>query len=234
MKYLLRLGRSFARLHVRLCHQSVYSRHTNACRVGVDLGEKWVDFPSFPFSSMNCEIKRTVQCHWQFRVLCSCCFCRKLEISSGRFARFADGSAVVQVQKSSLICLCPFFLLLCALFLFLLLFTTNPPSVVVSHYTADTTLLAEDLYYRIVKHGPSACRESSLMYRNPTKKKILSTDSSQSVSLALCPVSLLPRTCQHSTAEPILRLVLLMFICSTCNSPLWLLIKTEHTWLVIF
>lgn len=162
-------------------------------------------------------------------MLCSCCFCRKLEISSGRFARFADGSAVVQVQKSSLICLCPFFLLLCVLFLFLLLFTTNPPSVVVSHYTADTTLLAEDLYYRIVKHGPSACRESSLMYRNPTKKKILSTDSSQSVSLALCPVSLLPRTCQHSTAEPILRLVLLMFICSTCNSPLWLLIKTEHT-----
>uniref|UniRef100_A0A3Q4H1U8 Polyribonucleotide nucleotidyltransferase 1 n=1 Tax=Neolamprologus brichardi TaxID=32507 RepID=A0A3Q4H1U8_NEOBR len=63
MKYLLRLGRSFARLHVRLCHQSVYSRHTNACRVGVDLGDK------------------------------------KLEISSGRFARFADGAAVVQVQK---------------------------------------------------------------------------------------------------------------------------------------
>ncbi|XP_006784041.1 polyribonucleotide nucleotidyltransferase 1, mitochondrial [Neolamprologus brichardi] len=60
MKYLLRLGRSFARLHVRLCHQSVYSRHTNACRVGVDLGDK------------------------------------KLEISSGRFARFADGAAVVQ------------------------------------------------------------------------------------------------------------------------------------------
>lgn len=26
-------------------------------------------------------------------------FCRKLEISSGRFARFADGSAVVKVQK---------------------------------------------------------------------------------------------------------------------------------------
>uniref|UniRef100_A0A3Q4MQ15 Polyribonucleotide nucleotidyltransferase 1, mitochondrial n=1 Tax=Neolamprologus brichardi TaxID=32507 RepID=A0A3Q4MQ15_NEOBR len=48
---------------------------------------------------MNCEIKRTVQGHWQFHVLCSCCFCRKLEISSGRFARFADGAAVVQVQK---------------------------------------------------------------------------------------------------------------------------------------
>ncbi|XP_005727355.1 polyribonucleotide nucleotidyltransferase 1, mitochondrial [Pundamilia nyererei] len=65
MKYLLRLGRSFARLHVRLCHQSVYSRHTNACRVGVDLGEK------------------------------------KLEISSGRFARFADGAAVVQLGDTS-------------------------------------------------------------------------------------------------------------------------------------
>lgn len=48
---------------------------------------------------MNCEIKRAVQGHWQFHVLCSCCFCRKLEISSGRFARFADGAAVVQVQK---------------------------------------------------------------------------------------------------------------------------------------
>lgn len=53
----------------------------------------------FPFSSMNCEIKRAVQGHWQFHVLCSCCFCRKLEISLGRFARFADGAAVVQVQK---------------------------------------------------------------------------------------------------------------------------------------
>lgn len=35
-------------------------------------------------------------------VLLSYCFCRKLEISSGRFARFADGSAVVQVQKKHL------------------------------------------------------------------------------------------------------------------------------------
>uniref|UniRef100_A0A8C9YQ04 polyribonucleotide nucleotidyltransferase n=1 Tax=Sander lucioperca TaxID=283035 RepID=A0A8C9YQ04_SANLU len=30
-----------------------------------------------------------------------CCFCRKLEISSGRFARFADGSAVVKLGDTS-------------------------------------------------------------------------------------------------------------------------------------
>uniref|UniRef100_A0A7N6BJF0 polyribonucleotide nucleotidyltransferase n=1 Tax=Anabas testudineus TaxID=64144 RepID=A0A7N6BJF0_ANATE len=36
-----------------------------------------------------------------FDVLLSCCFCRKLEISSGRFARFADGSAVVQLGDTS-------------------------------------------------------------------------------------------------------------------------------------
>ncbi|TNN63719.1 Polyribonucleotide nucleotidyltransferase 1, mitochondrial [Liparis tanakae] len=60
MRYLLRLGHSFALRHVRLSHQSVYSNHTNPRRLVVDLGEK------------------------------------KLEISSGTFARFADGSAVVQ------------------------------------------------------------------------------------------------------------------------------------------
>ncbi|XP_071336241.1 polyribonucleotide nucleotidyltransferase 1, mitochondrial [Trachinotus anak] len=65
MRYLLRLGPSFARLHVRLCHQSVYNSHANPRRVGVDLGEK------------------------------------KLEISSGKFARFADGSAVVQLGDTS-------------------------------------------------------------------------------------------------------------------------------------
>uniref|UniRef100_A0A8P4G5A0 polyribonucleotide nucleotidyltransferase n=1 Tax=Dicentrarchus labrax TaxID=13489 RepID=A0A8P4G5A0_DICLA len=31
----------------------------------------------------------------------SCCFCRKLEISSGRFAKFADGSAIVQLGETS-------------------------------------------------------------------------------------------------------------------------------------
>ncbi|XP_042358641.1 polyribonucleotide nucleotidyltransferase 1, mitochondrial [Plectropomus leopardus] len=65
MRYLLRLGRSVARLHVRLCHQSVYNSHAHPRRVLVDLGEK------------------------------------KLEISSGRFARFADGSAVVQLGETS-------------------------------------------------------------------------------------------------------------------------------------
>ncbi|KAM3606541.1 uncharacterized protein V6R79_018278 [Siganus canaliculatus] len=65
MRYLLRLGHSFARLHTRLCHHSVYSSHANPRRVGVDLGEK------------------------------------KLEISSGRFARFADGAAVVQLGETS-------------------------------------------------------------------------------------------------------------------------------------
>lgn len=65
MRYLFRLGHSFARLHVRLCHQSVYNSHSNPKRVAVDLGEK------------------------------------KLEISSGRFARFADGSAVVQLGNTS-------------------------------------------------------------------------------------------------------------------------------------
>ncbi|XP_075932081.1 polyribonucleotide nucleotidyltransferase 1, mitochondrial isoform X1 [Anarhichas minor] len=65
MRYLLQLGHSFARLHVRLCHQSVYSNHANPRGLVVDLGEK------------------------------------KLEISSGRFARFADGSAVVQLGDTS-------------------------------------------------------------------------------------------------------------------------------------
>lgn len=65
MRRLLRLGHSFARLHVRPCHHSVYSNHTNPRRLLVDLGEK------------------------------------KLEISSGRFARFADGSAVVQLGETS-------------------------------------------------------------------------------------------------------------------------------------
>uniref|UniRef100_A0A8C6KLJ0 polyribonucleotide nucleotidyltransferase n=1 Tax=Nothobranchius furzeri TaxID=105023 RepID=A0A8C6KLJ0_NOTFU len=65
MRCLLRLGRSFGHLRVRLCHQSVYSRNTNLRRVGVNLGEK------------------------------------KLEISSGKFARFADGAAVVQLGDTS-------------------------------------------------------------------------------------------------------------------------------------
>ncbi|XP_010783292.1 polyribonucleotide nucleotidyltransferase 1, mitochondrial [Notothenia coriiceps] len=65
MRYLLSLGHSFARLHVRLCHQSVYSSNANTRRLVVDLGEK------------------------------------KLEISSGRFARFADGSAVVKLGETS-------------------------------------------------------------------------------------------------------------------------------------
>uniref|UniRef100_A0A671XX46 polyribonucleotide nucleotidyltransferase n=1 Tax=Sparus aurata TaxID=8175 RepID=A0A671XX46_SPAAU len=65
MRYLLRLGHSFARLHVRLCHQSVYNSHSKPQTVRVDLGDK------------------------------------KLEISSGKFARFADGSAVVQLGETS-------------------------------------------------------------------------------------------------------------------------------------
>lgn len=65
MRYLLRLGHSFARIHVRLCHQSVYSSHSKPCSLGVDLGEK------------------------------------KLEISSGRLAKFADGSAVVKLGETS-------------------------------------------------------------------------------------------------------------------------------------
>ncbi|XP_059215709.1 polyribonucleotide nucleotidyltransferase 1, mitochondrial [Centropristis striata] len=65
MRYLLHLGRSFARLHVRLCHSSVYSRHANPRSLEVDIGDK------------------------------------KLEISSGRFARFADGSAVVRLGDTS-------------------------------------------------------------------------------------------------------------------------------------
>ncbi|KAM9364268.1 polyribonucleotide nucleotidyltransferase 1, mitochondrial [Pholidichthys leucotaenia] len=65
MKYLLGVGRSFFRLHVRLCHRSVYSSHTNPRRVAVQLGET------------------------------------KLEISSGKFARFADGSAVAQLGDTS-------------------------------------------------------------------------------------------------------------------------------------
>uniref|UniRef100_A0A4W6F896 polyribonucleotide nucleotidyltransferase n=1 Tax=Lates calcarifer TaxID=8187 RepID=A0A4W6F896_LATCA len=36
-----------------------------------------------------------------FDVLWFCCFCRKLEISSGKFAKFADGSAVVQLGDTS-------------------------------------------------------------------------------------------------------------------------------------
>ncbi|XP_074501383.1 polyribonucleotide nucleotidyltransferase 1, mitochondrial [Sebastes fasciatus] len=62
---LLRLGRCFSRLHVRLCHHSVYRGHAQPRRLLVDLGDK------------------------------------KLEISSGRFARFADGSAVVQLGDTS-------------------------------------------------------------------------------------------------------------------------------------
>ncbi|KAI4812306.1 hypothetical protein KUCAC02_023705 [Chaenocephalus aceratus] len=65
MRYLLSLGHSFARIHVRLCHQSVYSSNANTRRLVVHLGEK------------------------------------KLEISSGRFARFADGSAVVKLGETS-------------------------------------------------------------------------------------------------------------------------------------
>uniref|UniRef100_A0A3Q2GGH5 Polyribonucleotide nucleotidyltransferase 1 n=1 Tax=Cyprinodon variegatus TaxID=28743 RepID=A0A3Q2GGH5_CYPVA len=65
MRYLLGLCRSSVRLHVRSCHQSIYSRHSNPRRVGVDLGEK------------------------------------RLEISSGLLARFADGSAVVQLGETS-------------------------------------------------------------------------------------------------------------------------------------
>ncbi|XP_041646288.1 polyribonucleotide nucleotidyltransferase 1, mitochondrial [Cheilinus undulatus] len=65
MRYLLRLGHSFARLHVRLCHQSVYSSHSAPRSLVVDLGEK------------------------------------KLQISSGKFARFADGSAVVKLGETS-------------------------------------------------------------------------------------------------------------------------------------
>lgn len=41
MRYLLRLGHSFARLQVRLCHHSVYTNLANPRRVGVDLGEKY-------------------------------------------------------------------------------------------------------------------------------------------------------------------------------------------------
>ncbi|XP_033835083.1 polyribonucleotide nucleotidyltransferase 1, mitochondrial [Periophthalmus magnuspinnatus] len=65
MRYLFRLGRSFARPCVRSCHQSVYSSHSHPKHTTVDLGAK------------------------------------KLEISSGRFARFADGSAVVQLGDTS-------------------------------------------------------------------------------------------------------------------------------------
>lgn len=65
MRYLLRLGHSFARPYVRLCHQSVYSNHSLPRKITVDLGEK------------------------------------KLDISSGKLARFADGSAVVQLGDTS-------------------------------------------------------------------------------------------------------------------------------------
>ncbi|KAF0027078.1 hypothetical protein F2P81_019819 [Scophthalmus maximus] len=65
MRDLLRLRLSFARLHVRLCHQSVYNSHAKLRRLEVDLGEK------------------------------------KLEISSGKYARFADGSAVIQLGDTS-------------------------------------------------------------------------------------------------------------------------------------
>lgn len=34
-----------------------------------------------------------------FKMMLRCCVDRKLEISSGTFARFADGAAVVQVQQ---------------------------------------------------------------------------------------------------------------------------------------
>ncbi|XP_037542802.1 polyribonucleotide nucleotidyltransferase 1, mitochondrial [Nematolebias whitei] len=65
MTFFLRPSRSFFRLHVRSCHQSIYSRNSNPRSVTVDLGQK------------------------------------KLEITSGRFARFADGSAVVQLGDTS-------------------------------------------------------------------------------------------------------------------------------------
>ncbi|XP_076016579.1 polyribonucleotide nucleotidyltransferase 1, mitochondrial [Genypterus blacodes] len=65
MKNFLRLGPSLARLSVRLCHRSVYSANSQACRAAVSLGDK------------------------------------KLEISSGKLARFADGSAVVQLGDTS-------------------------------------------------------------------------------------------------------------------------------------
>lgn len=65
MRYLLRLGHSFALPNARLCHHSVYSSHSHPRKITVDLGEK------------------------------------KLEISCGRFARFADGSAVVQHGNTS-------------------------------------------------------------------------------------------------------------------------------------
>lgn len=65
MRYLLRLGHSFARPYVRFCHHSVYNSNSNPRNITVDLGEK------------------------------------KLEISSGRFARFADGSAVVKLGDTS-------------------------------------------------------------------------------------------------------------------------------------
>lgn len=65
MRYLLRLGHSFARPCVRLCHHSVYNSHLHPRTITVDLGEK------------------------------------KLEISSGRFAKFADGSAVVKLGDTS-------------------------------------------------------------------------------------------------------------------------------------
>ncbi|CAJ1067069.1 LOW QUALITY PROTEIN: polyribonucleotide nucleotidyltransferase 1%2C mitochondrial [Xyrichtys novacula] len=65
MRYLLRLGYSFARPHVRLCHQSVYRSNANERSLAVVLGEK------------------------------------KLEISTGRLAKFADGSAVVKLGDTS-------------------------------------------------------------------------------------------------------------------------------------
>lgn len=47
MRRFLRVGHSFARLQARLSYHSVYSNHSNPRRVGVDLGEKYVDFIHF-------------------------------------------------------------------------------------------------------------------------------------------------------------------------------------------
>ncbi|KAI1886399.1 hypothetical protein AGOR_G00213620 [Albula goreensis] len=65
MKHFLAIGLRVARLNLRHCHQSAWSRHGTARKVGVDLGE------------------------------------RKLEISTGKLARFADGCAVVQLGDTS-------------------------------------------------------------------------------------------------------------------------------------
>ncbi|XP_036402616.1 polyribonucleotide nucleotidyltransferase 1, mitochondrial isoform X1 [Megalops cyprinoides] len=65
MKHFLVLGYTVARLNLRHCHQSAWSKHGTVSKVGVDLGE------------------------------------RKLEISTGKLARFADGCAVAQLGETS-------------------------------------------------------------------------------------------------------------------------------------